>query len=237
MVSSELSKNRVKYAHRLLNVGNEIVLRVLTVNPQNGFIFLSRKRVEPGESEKHKQRFIDLKRIESIMKLLSIRVEKPLIYLYENIVWPLNKIYFYNTYDNFKLIATGKIEILEKLKISAEIKNELFKILKSNLGKPIKIISNFKLSCYLFEGIDAIKESLLKGEKKSTEDISIKFKYIGSPIYQCICITTNKNLGIEKMNEALTEVKRTIEEKGGNFLLEKTPTICGRKKKKTNIFY
>ena len=39
------------------------------------------------------------------------------------------------------------------------------------------------------------------------------------------------------MNEALTEVKRTIEEKGGNFLLEKTPTISGRKKKKTNIFY
>ena len=124
LVSSQISKIKVKYARRLINVGNEIVLRVLTVNPENGFIFLSKKDVKQQESEKYKQKYVELIKIEAIMKLLSILTKKPLIYLYENIVWPLNKLYYHHTYDTFKLLANGKVEMLDKLKISNELKNE-----------------------------------------------------------------------------------------------------------------
>ena len=91
------------------------------------------------------------------MKLLSIHTKKPLIDLYENIVWPLNRLYYYHTYDTFKLLANGKIEMLDKLKISNELKNEFLKIVKLRLAKPVKIISYFQITCYTFEGIDAIK--------------------------------------------------------------------------------
>ena len=43
------------------------------------------------------------------------------------------------------------------------------KILKKTLvTKPVKIRSDFTITCYTFEGNDAIKEALVIGEKKGT---------------------------------------------------------------------
>ena len=82
-----------------------------------------------------------------------------------------------------------------------------------------------KLTCYNFYGIDAIKESLLEGEKIGTDKILIKFKIITSPLYECITYAINENEDIKLMNEALSIVKHTIEIKGGNFLLEEASSI------------
>ena len=43
--------------------------------------------------------------------------------------------------------------------------------------QPVKIKADFKLTCYKFEGIDAIKAALLEGEALSTPDIQIKVIY------------------------------------------------------------
>ena len=192
-------------------------------------LFSYQKKVSQQQSEKYKQKYIELKIVESIMKLLSIRTKKPLIYLYENIVWPLNKIY-YHSYDTLKSLANGNMEILDKLKISNELKNEFLKIVKIRLAKPLRIIYYFKITCYSFNGIDDIKESLINGEKKGNEITPIKIEYVSSPLYKCICKTTDEKKGLEKLNEALSEIKKSIEEKGGKFLLEKTPIIKGKKK-------
>lgn len=42
------------------------------------------------------------------------------------------------------------------------------------IPQPVKIRADFKLTCYKFEGIDAIKAALLEGEKVSTPEIQIK---------------------------------------------------------------
>ena len=113
-----------------------------------------------------------------------------------------------------------------------EIKEELMKILKEKLRpQPVKIRSIFKLTCYTFDGIDAIKASLLNGEKKGTENIPIKFRIIGSPLYECNITTINIKEGFEVMKSALTEVQKSIEERGGNFLLEVNPEALGENEK------
>lgn len=43
--------------------------------------------------------------------------------------------------------------------------------------EPVKIRADFKLTCYKFEGIEAIKTALLEGEKLSTPEIQIKVTY------------------------------------------------------------
>ncbi len=40
--------------------------------------------------------------------------------------------------------------------------------------QPVKIRADFELICFQYEGIDAIKEALRKGEEISTEQIPIK---------------------------------------------------------------
>ena len=106
------------------------------------------------------------------------------------------------------------------------------KILKEKLvPQPLKIRADFKLTCYTFEGIEAIKEALMNGEKKGTEKIPIKFTILGSPLYECSLTAINKEEGINLMNQALEEVKNSIKAKNGNYLLETKPMVLGEDEK------
>ena len=231
LFSGEITLKRVNFINRLLSVGKEEVLRVLRVDTQKGFIDLSKKQVKTDEIDECKKKFGKSKAVEGIVKLLSVHTKKSMEYLYKNLIWPLYKTHEH-AYDALKSILNGDDKILEGLKITDDIKEELIKILKVILvPQPVKIRSDFKLTCYTFEGIDAIKESLLNGEKKGTEAIPIKFRVIGSPLYECSISTINKKEGIEVMNAALQEVKKSIEAKGGNFLLETNPEVLGENEK------
>ena len=231
LFSSEVSLKRVNFINRLLSVGKEEVLRVLRVDTQKGFVDLSKKQVRADEIEECKKYFGKSKAVEGIVKLLAVHTKKPMEYLYKNLIWPLYKKYEH-AYDALKLVLNGEDKIFEGLKITKEIKEELIKIIKVRLvPQPVKIRSDFKLTCYTFEGIDAIKEALISGERKGTENIPIKFRVIGSPLYECSISTINKKEGIEVMNAALQEVKKSIEAKGGNFLLETNPEVLGENEK------
>lgn len=151
--------------------------------------------------------------------------------LYKSIIWPLYKNHDH-ALDALNLLLNGDDKVLANTKITDDIKDELMKILKKKLvPKPVKIRSDFKITCYTFEGSDAIKESLINGEKKGTKEIPISIRYIGSPLYECSVETINKKEGFEIINAALAEVKKSIEEKGGNFLLESNPTVLGENEK------
>lgn len=231
LFSGEITLKRVNYINRLLSVGKEEVLRVLRVDTQKGFIDLSKKQVKADEIEECKKKFGKSKAVEGIVKLLSVHTKKSMESLYKTIIWPLYKKHEH-AYDALKSLLNGDDKVLEGLKITDEVKEELMKILKVRLvAQPVKIRSAFKLSCYMFDGIDAIKESLLNGEKKGNEHIPIKFRVIGSPLYECTISTINKNEGIEVMNEALQEVKKSIEAKGGNFLIDINPMVLGENEK------
>jgi len=231
LFSGEITLKRVNYINRLLSVGKEEVLRVLRVDTQKGFIDLSKKQVKADEIEECKKKFGKSKAVEGIVKLLSVHTKKSMESLYKTIIWPLYKKHEH-AYDALKSLLNGDDKVLEGLKITDEVKEELMKILKVRLvAQPVKIRSAFKLTCYMFDGIDAIKESLLNGEKKGNEHIPIKFRVIGSPLYECTISTINKNEGIEVMNEALQEVKKSIEAKGGNFLIDINPMVLGENEK------
>jgi translation initiation factor 2 subunit 1 len=93
--------------------------------------------------------------------------------------------------------------------------------------KPVKIRSEFKLTCFKFEGIEAIRYALIEGERVSTNEIPIKFRVQGSPIYECTAETINKSEGLKLMGEALKKVEASIRLREGNFLLQVKPTIIG----------
>ena len=158
LFSGEITLKRVNYINRLLSVGKEEVLRVLRVDSQKGFIDLSKKQVKPDEIEECKTRSGKSRAVEGIVKLLSVHTKKSMESLYKNIIWPLYKNHEH-TYDALKSLLNGDEHILEGLKITDEVKEELMKILKVRLiPQPVKIRSDFKLTCYTFEGIDAIRE-------------------------------------------------------------------------------
>ena len=61
------------------------------------------------------------------------------------------------------------------LKLPEETRQALLQILQKKMTpQPVKIFSDFKLTCTNFEGIEAIKSALLEGEKVSINDIVVK---------------------------------------------------------------
>ena len=216
-------------------IGKEEVLRVLHVEPQKGFIYLSHKNLIEKEKKEIKEKFEKSKTIENIIKILSVHTNKSMEYLYKDIIWPLYKSYDH-ALDALRVILNGEESIFESMVISDEIKNELINIIKSRIApQPTKIKCIFKLICYTFNGIDDIRQSLLNGIKIGTKDIPINFKLIAIPLYECEVIAININEGLKIMESGLTEVKKNIEEKGGYFKLNLESRINGAKKEEKSI--
>jgi translation initiation factor 2 subunit 1 len=70
------------------------------------------------------------------------------------------------------------------------------------------------VTCFTYEGVDAIREALLKGEAAGTEDLPIKIKLIAPPAFVVTCLTLDKEQGIELMNKAIEAVNVCITAKG-----------------------
>ena len=227
LFSSDISLKRVNYINRVLSVGKEEVLRVLFVDEKKGFIDLSKKQVKADEVDICKTKYGKSKQVETIVKMLAVHTNNSMETIYKKMIWPLYKTHEH-ALDALKEILDGNTTLLEKMKVDQKLKDELVKILKERLvPQPVKIRADFKLTCYTFDGIDAIKEALLSGEKKGTEKIPIKFTMIGSPLYECSLTTINKKEGYDIMNQALEEVKKSIKAKNGSYLLETSPMVIG----------
>ncbi len=163
--------------------------------------------------------------------MLSVHTNTNIETIYKRMIWPLYKTHEH-ALDALKEILEGNEEILGKMKVDQKLKDELKKIIKERLvPQPVKIRADFKLTCYSFDGIEAIKEALIAGEKKGTEKIPIKFTIIGSPLYECSLTTINKKEGFEIINKALEEVKKTIKAKNGGYILETNPQVIGEGEK------
>ena len=203
------------------------MLQVLNVDPKKGFIDLSKKQVKADAIELCKKRYSNSKKVEDIVKKLAVHTNTSMEKIYKKLIWPLYKTHKH-ALDGLQEILAGNHSILDNLKVDQKIKDELMNILKEKLvPQPVKIRADFKLTCYTFEGIEAIKEALLNGEKKGTEKIPIKFTIIGSPLYECSLTAINKEEGFKIMNQALDEVKNSIKAKNGSYLLETKPMIIG----------
>ena len=214
-----------------MNKGQELVLKVLIVIPSKEFIFLSKIKVTPEEIIKHRKIYKRLYLVDRIMRLLSVRTNKSIQSLYAKIVWNLYRMKN-DPLQIFQNISLGDEKIFKELKLQEKIKNELINIIKIRIPpKLLEIRCIIELACYSFEGIDDIKEALLNGKKFENDNVSIIYRSLGAPNYECILYTYNKDEGINIMDESLNEVKNIIENKSGTYLLKKGPLVAFPKKK------
>jgi translation initiation factor 2 subunit 1 len=101
ILSSEMSRKRVKYVKKLVKEGREEVLRVIRVDPVQGYIDLSKKSVQSEEIEEFKERYYQSKKVHEIMKILAFKMKMDLEKLYIQVGWPLYKLYGH-AYTAFK---------------------------------------------------------------------------------------------------------------------------------------
>jgi len=160
--------------------------------------------VDPEDVTKCEERYNKAKAVHSVLRHVADQKKLRLETLYQRIGWPLYRKYKH-AYDAFKiaLAETGEdIFDSEGVEADEETKNMLVSYVKRRLApQPVKIRADIEVTCFTYEGIEAIRESLTIGEESGTPDVPVRIKLIAPPMYVMTSMTLDKDLGIEgKLN-------------------------------------
>lgn len=90
-------------------------------------------------------------------------------------------------------------------------------IMRRMAPQPVKISAEIEVTCFRYEGIDAIKDALMAAIKVGTSDIPIKIKLIAPPIYVMFTQSLDKEKGIALLNSAIEVAKAEIQKRKGEI--------------------
>jgi translation initiation factor 2 subunit 1 len=77
-----------------------------------------------------------------------------------------------------------------------------------------------EVTCFSYNGIDAIKTALLQGEKMSTEHCPIKVKLVAPPLYVVVSNTLDKEIGLATVRSGINKIREVIESFGGELAIK-----------------
>eukprot|EP01097_Dermamoeba_algensis_P005077 TRINITY_DN3239_c0_g1_i1.p1 TRINITY_DN3239_c0_g1~~TRINITY_DN3239_c0_g1_i1.p1 ORF type:complete len:355 (-),score=118.82 TRINITY_DN3239_c0_g1_i1:178-1242(-) len=226
---SELSRKRIRSIGKLIRVGRQEVVVVLRVDKEKGYIDLSKRRVSSEEVAKAEEKFSKSKAVHSIMRHCAEVLHVPLEELYTKFGWPLYKKYGH-AYDAFKLANTEPDKLFEGLDIPTEFREPIIKNIKRRMtSQPVKLRSDVEVTCFGYEGIDAIKEALLAGQAVGTEEIPVKIRLYAPPLYVMTTVAHDKDKGKEALEAAIKVIQEKITEKNGNIVVKMAPKTVSEK--------
>ena len=216
---SELSRRRIRSINKLVRVNRTEVVMVIRVDKEKGYIDLSKRRVDPEDVQKCEERYNKAKAVHSVCRHVADQQKMRLEDMYTRVGWPLYKKYGH-AYDAFKLALADSSEngggdIFDGIEVDDEIKGLLLTYVKRKLApQPVKIRADIEVTCFTYEGIEAIREALLAGENRGSPDVPVRIKLIAPPMYVMTSMTLDKDLGIETLNAAIEVITQTIKQKG-----------------------
>lgn len=104
------------------------------------------------------------------------------------------------------------------------VKNEL----QSYIGKrltpqPTKVRADVEVTCFGYEGIDAVKNALRAAEAQNTPETQVKVKLVSPPLYVLTSQCLEKSTGITTLELAIIEIDKNIKANGGGCVTRMAP--------------
>lgn len=222
---SELSRRRIRSVQKLIRVGRNEVVVVMRVDPDKGYIDLSKRRVSAEEVVKCEEQYEKGRAVDSILTQVAKRRNVPTESLYEQVAWPLQRKYGH-AYEAFKLSIQEPEVVFGPLDIEADTLAELKHTIARRLTpKPVKVRADIEVRCFAYNGIEAIRKALKAGEALSTEAVPIKVRLVAPPLYVMSTTSTDKSAAIETMEKAVEAINQTITEEKGDMLVKMAPKV------------
>jgi len=220
---SELSRRRIRSVSKLIRVGRQEVVVVLRVDKEKGYIDLSKRRVAPEELAKCEERYNKSKAVHSIMRHVAETMHRSLEDLYVQFGWPLYT-KFQHAYDAFKIAITDPETVFQGIAMEDDVKDCLIKNIHRRLTpQPVKIRSDLEVTCFHYEGIDAIKAALKAGESTGTTDNPVNIKLVAPPLYVMVGTYLDKDYGISHLTKAIDVISDELKKRKGEVVIKKAP--------------
>ena len=104
------------------------------------------------------------------------------------------------------------------------VKNEI----QSYIGKrltpqPTKVRADVEVTCFGYEGIDAVKNALRAAEAHNTPETQVKVKLVSPPLYVLTSQCLEKHTGITTLEHAIKEIYGNIRANGGDCVTKMAP--------------
>jgi len=228
---SELSRRRIRSINKLIRVGRNECVVVIRVDKEKGYIDLSKRRVSVEEVKKCEEKFTRGKTVASILRhvgeILKYETDEELEDLFEKTAWFFDEKYKSTggAYEAFKHAVTEPT-ILDECDLDEKTKEVLItNINRRMMTQAVKVRSDIEVSCYGYEGIDAIKEALRQGVKLSTEELPIKVNLIAPPLYVVTMTTLDRDGALDAIGRANNAIKESIENNNGTFVVKMEPKV------------
>ena len=233
---SELSRRRIRSINKLIRVGRDECVVVIRVDKEKGYIDLSKRRVSQEEAKLCENKYSKAKCVHSILRhtvelLHQSKHEVDFEDLFQRSAWMFDKKYkrenekYPASYDIFKR-AVDDPTILDELELNELEKSILLKNIRRRLTpQAMKIRADVEVSCYAYEGVDAVKRALKKGLECSTEEHAIKINLIAPPLYVITTQSLDRVQGVEAVQNAMDAIKETIRDADGNFNVKKAAKV------------
>ncbi|XP_076318878.1 eukaryotic translation initiation factor 2 subunit 1-like isoform X2 [Tachypleus tridentatus] len=228
---SELSRRRIRSINKLIRVGRSECVVVIRVDEDKGYIDLSKRRVSPEDIMKCEEKYAKAKAVNSILRhvagILGYDNDEQLEVLYRKTAWHFDEKYkkAASSYDVFKH-AVSDPSILDECELDEETKQVLLTNINQRLTpQSVKIRADIEVSCYGYEGIDAVKNALRAGIDCTTENMPIKINLIAPPLYVVTTTTMERTEGVKVLGEAIDKIQYAIKGSGGVFNVKNPPKV------------
>lgn len=91
-----------------------------------------------------------------------------------------------------------------------------------------KVRADVEVTCFGYEGIDAVKTALRTAEagndaEDANADTQVKVKLVSPPLYVLTCTSFDKNQGVTLLHGAIESIRKSIEGAGGNLTVKMEP--------------
>jgi len=221
---SELSRRRIRSISKLIRVGRQEVVVVLRVDKEKGYIDLSKRRVSPEEVVKCEEKYNKSKAVHSIVRHVAETMQRSAEDMYQLFAWPLYT-RFGHAYDAFKMSITDPDTVFKGLAgVDDELKSCIVKTIQRRLApQPVKVRADLEVTCFHYDGIDAIKHALKAGELLSTADSTISVKLVAPPLYVMVGTFLDKDLGIASLTKAIEVIKEELTNRKGDVIVKAAP--------------
>ena len=141
---------------------------------------LSKIKVRGEEAQKCTEKYKKAKVVHTILQRVAINNDIELLKLYKELIWPLIKDKDdYKALDVFKQAAQSPDpqSFFKGAKVKEEVLAELVRQIAVKLSPhSIRIKADFEITCFTYEGIDAIRDALLAGIQVGTVDQAAEAK-------------------------------------------------------------
>ena len=218
---AEVSPGWVKYIRDYVRENQKVVSKVLNVHAKKGHIDLSLKQVNEHQRREKIQQWKNEQRAEKLFELIAERSGLTPDKAWEEFGNRLLES-FGTLYGALEEVALNS-DVLEEEGFEGPWVETFLHVAQESIVPPtVEIRGYFKLGITRPDGVDIIREALIRAMKVKVEDITINVQYLGAPRYGVQIKALNYKDAEDELKRAQERVIDYIVEHGGEGSFHRT---------------